>query len=1003
MKKKTKLLVTFGLSLSLIGTVAAGTGITLYKKQQETEKELIRRQSDIHKASGSQPGKPIGQGVLDDEIAHQAEYKAQESNDSGLALINKPNLQNNPNLFVASHSIQRQLDALAARKVNDSNNQIIESDISSYLISLYDRNNKMFSFIKERLNIRSYNSADFLSLSIDTAYLIKNEAEQPKDLWINNRKLSINSKTTLELSIYTDRNPAFFKKAKAFLTNDHKLNWSVDKIYFNLKSLDGAYSESWSLDNFVFNQTDSALNAKISHVKNGYSEYDAINNFVGTNKLLNNRLDQTVLKDSLRRNFEDKFNLAKKYAGYIYQFSKWVINHRTQTFNLTNFIQDNAQILTEIIIYGLQEGLKTNDVNQLKPLVLDLLTSYSANKQSKTLYRIIIEYKDQIIKFLTQNNLVNISAYQNLIDNFFNSIDQKDPIKAETEFRDKIVEFVPTIKELVKEDSSFYPYIELLVKILSTPKPYFIDSIIKDPTVFQAILDIAYDRLVSAFDQPLKDLLINSKNAIYALLMDNNKRSFNELLIRFFIDDFRSIFELLKTFNITFDFNNPTTKFFFDTFILNNNLVKGLIGLESIVGVVSDLLELISPQSLAKITLTPLKTNQTNNIQLISTANELKVANLDYGYLLNLNHISIKNSTVKKILNLIPPYLNVQTILNQFITDKGLNKAADQAVEEAKKISGAGIAIYGVNNFKNEVLRNLRTFLAQIANVNVKQLITEMIYGNLTFNDKDDFINLNGSIKISIKGNNIQVLPYYTQVNQQTIFDYQLLGITKEIDLSHLVNNSKLLTETFTNPRPLIPYQDLSKKLFAITRSFYQSLKGTLNNQPIRIIDNLVLKFGQKIILDQNNERNRVVKNAYDPNLLIVDLSTKKGLNITKEDATKNWIVSDTNNIIIDSKVLNQFNNLIKPIGIANRYLTQAIRPFSTGELKGSLAINFDLMVIFIKINIPITVNLSMEQRILGYDLLVPYNVANDADPNNVKFINKVSKHWEDTIFNFGT
>lgn len=34
-----------------------------------------------------------------------------------------------------------------------------------------------------------------------------------------------------------------------------------------------------------------------------------------------------------------------------------------------------------------------------------------------------------------------------------------------------------------------------------------------------------------------------------------------------------------------------------------------------------------------------------------------------------------------------------------------------------------------------------------------------------------------------------------------------------------------------------------------------------------------------------------------------------------------------------------------------------------------------------------------MEQRILGYDLLVPYNVANDADPNNVKFINKVSKH----------
>lgn len=119
-------------------------------------------------------------------------------------------------------------------------------------------------------------------------------------------------------------------------------------------------------------------------------------------------------------------------------------------------------------------------------------------------------------------------------------------------------------------------------------------------------------------------------------------------------------------------------------------------------GVVSDLLELISPQSLAKITLTPLKTNQTNNIQLISTANELKVANLDYDYLLNLNHISIKNSTVRKILNLIPPYLNVQTILNQFITDKALNKAADQAVEEAKKISGAGIAIYGVNNFKTK-------------------------------------------------------------------------------------------------------------------------------------------------------------------------------------------------------------------------------------------------------------------------------------------------------------
>ncbi|QMT98708.1 hypothetical protein H3143_01030 [Mycoplasma tullyi] len=1002
MKKKTRLIVTFGLSLSLIGTVAAGTGVTLYKKQQEAERRLINKQSDISTRSGSQPGQAMAQGILDDKIAHQAEYKANESNDSGLALINKPNLQKNRDLFVASHTIQRQLDALVARKVNASNNQIIESDVSSYLISLYDRNDKMFSFFKERLNIRSHNSPDFLSLSIDAAYQIKNEAEQPKDLWINNKKLSINSKTTLELSIYTDKNPAFLKKANVFLTDDYKLNWSLDKIYFNIKSLDGAYSESWSLNNFVFNPTDSALNAKVNQVKIGYSEYDAIDNFVGTNKLLNTRVNQAVLKDSLRRNFEDKFNLAKKYAGYAYQFSKWVINNRTKAFNLTNFIQDNVQTLTDIIIYGLQEGLKTNEVTKLRPLVFDLLTSYSANKQSKSLYRIILEYKNLIINFLTNTKLVNISAYENLIDNFFNSIDQKNPAKAEIEFRDKVIEFIPTIKELVKEDSPFYPYIELVVKILSTPKPYFIDSIIKDPTVFKAILDFSYNRVLNIFNDPLKGLLVNSKNSIFALLMDNNKRSFNDLLVNFFVDDFKAIFALLKTFNISFNLTNPTTKFFFDTFVLNNSLIKGAAGRDAIISVASDLIELISPQNLAKITLTPLKTNQTNNIQLISTANELKVANLDYGYSLNLNHIVIKNSTIRKLLNLIPSSLTIQNVLNQFVNDKSFNKAADQALQEAKKISGAGLALYGEYNFKVEVIRNLRTLMSQIANVNVKQLITELIYGNVNFNDKEDFVNLNGAIKISIRGNNIQVLPSYSELDKQTIFDYQLLGITKEIDLSDLVNKSKLLTETYTNPKPLIPYQDLSKKLFNLTRSFYQSFKGTLNTQPVRIMDNLVLKFGQTIVLDQRNEKNRVVRNAYDPNLAIVDLSTQKGLEITKDDATKNWVLSDKNNIVIDSQTLGKFNDLIKPIGIPSRYLVQAIRPFSTGELKGSLGLDFSLSVLFLKINIPVKVNLSIEQRILEYDLLAPYNVANDDGKNNVKFINKVAKHWEKTIFNFG-
>ncbi|WP_027122135.1 P116 family lipid acquisition surface protein [[Mycoplasma] imitans] len=1002
MKKKTKLILTFGLSLSLIGTVAAGTGVTLYQRQLKNQKGEIENPSVPNRPNPGS-GQNEGSGTLDDQIAHEAEFKAVASTDSALALINKANLENNANLYLASHSIQPQLNSLVARKVNDSNNQIIESDVSSYIISLYERNNKMFSFIKDKLNVSSYNSSDFLSISIDAAYLIKNDADQPKDLWINDRKFTINSKTTLELSLYTDKNPAFLKKASVFLNDNNELNWSVDTLYFNLKSLDGGYSKSWSLNDFVFNPTSSALNAHVTHVKPGYSEYDAITNFVGNNKLLNNSLNQSVIKDSLRRNFEDKFNLAKKYAGYIYQFSKWAINHRTQPFNLANFIQDNADTLSEIVVYGLQQFFNNDKVNAFRPLIFDLLTSSSTNAQAKTIYRIILDYKDQIINFLNETKLVDISPYQTLIDNFFNSIDRSDPVKAEMEFRDKIVEFIPTIKELVKEDSPFYPYIQLVTKILETPKPYFVDSIIKDPTVLQVILNFAYDSLIPSLDGPIKDMIVANKDAIFSFLMNNNQISFNDILIRLFIDDFKSIFALLKTFNITFNFTDPISKFFFNTFFYNNNLVKGLIGLESVVSVVSDLLELISPQNLAKITLTPLNTNQSNNIQLLSTDDELKIANLDYGYLLNINHIAIKNSTIRKLINLIPPFLNAQTILNQFITDKSLNTAVDQAVEEAKKINGAGVTIYGINNFKSEVIRNLRVFLAQIGNVNVKQFITEMIFGTLNFNDQQDFINLNGSIRISIKGNNIQVLPYYDQVGNQTIFNYQLLGIAKEVDLSNLVNNSQLLVQTYQNPRPLIPYQDLSKKIFNLTRSFYNSLKETLDTQPIRIIDNLPLTFSKNIILDNKNQKYRVVKNAYDPRLVIRDLTTIKGLEITKEDATSNWIVSDNHQIIVDSKLLNKFNNLIQPIGIPSRYLTQAIRPFSTGELKGKLSVDFSLMVTFINVPIPITVNLSMEERILGYDLLVPYDVANDSDPNNVTFTNKASKHWQNTIFKFGT
>ncbi|MDC4163520.1 hypothetical protein LNO75_02900 [Mycoplasma sp. T363T] len=998
MNKKAKLIVSFGLSMSLIGSVALGAGITLYQKHTQA-----KNKDQSEEISPDQPITSIQtNGTIDDKITQEASYKAVETNESALNLINKSELAHNTDLYLASHSIQPELDSLAARKVNRSNKKIIEADVSSYFIDLFNRNDKKFSVYKNLLLVKTAGSSEYLSVSISASYYIKNDSEKQREVWINNRKFSINSKTTLELLVYTDKNPSFLKKATVFLDDNNRLNWSMDRVYFTLRSIDGSYTENWSLDNLVFNKNNPSLNVNLRNIKRGYTEYDAIKNFVGENKKLNASLNESILKDSLRRNYEDQFNLAKQYAGYIYHISKWMIQNRSEPFNVSKFIVDNASTISEVLIYTLEQTLKNDKVKILKSLIYDLLTSSSANNKSKTLFRIVLDYKDRIINFLSESNLVNITPYRSLIDNFFNSITETNPKRAENELRDKIIDFLPTIKELIKEDSPFAPYLDLLSKILKSPKPYFIDSIIKDPVVFNVILDFAYNSFSSSLDIRLKEAFDLSKQAIYSLLMDNNTKSFNDILINFFNNDFQVIFAILNFFNIKIDINNPATKFLFDNFVFNNDSLKDQKGLENVVSILSDLIELISPENLSKITFIPLNNNQTNRIEFISTFDELKIANLSYGYSLNFNNLAIKNSTIKKIINLIPTSATFQSFIDRYVTQAAINDAADKAVEEAKKASGLGVAIYGNQNLKNEVVRNINTLKDQLAKTNIKQLVTELLFGKLNFDDEGDFINLNGSIDISIKGNNIQVLPYYEQNNGKTLFNYQLLGITKEINLANLVNNSQLIKDNYENSNQVIQYQNLSKKLFAVTRSFFNSLKETLNHQPIRIIDNLVLDFSNKIYLDQSIETNKIVKNAYDPKLLIRDQTTKPGLEISKQDATANWNTTDNNNIIIDQQLSNKFNNLIHPIGIQNRYLIKSIKPFSTGELKASLGLNFNLTVILFPVTIPLNLKIGIEQRILSYDLIAPYNVADDLDNNNVVFVNKVSKHWENTLFKIG-
>ncbi|QZX49316.1 P116 family lipid acquisition surface protein [Mycoplasma sp. E35C] len=995
MNKKKKIVLAFGLAAGLVSTVSAISAVSLIKTQKPHNQNGDQTRYDLSLTTIGDQTK----GALDEKINEEAKYHAKSSNISGFELINQPSLKSK-SIYLASNTIKNELNQRLAKIVKDSKNKVISADVNSYIVQLFQQNESNFSINKTDVQIATSDSDVSLSVGINANYEIKNNSKNTKTLLIENHKFDVSGETTLKLNLYTDRNLSFLKEATPFIDQNNNLNWSMDRIYVHLESKDGLWRRDFITNNFVFNKEKSALNTKISDVKDGYSEYDAIKNFVGENKLLNNNLNESNLKDSLRHNFEDKFNLAKQYAGYIYSISNWMINHRSETFDIANFLYDNAKTISEVIIFGLEKALKTSEVKKLETTIYDILTSWSAKKNAKSIYKIIWQQKDVILNFLKKTKLVDLSAYQSIIDDFFNTIKETNPNKAALELQDKVIQFIPTIKNLVKPESPFYPYLDLLLKVLNSKTPYFIDSVIKDSAVFKPILDLAFDKVIPYLDPTFKQLVIQHKQTFYDLLINNTKTSLDDLLLPFFANNFETIISLLKMFNININLDEPMIKFVFDNFIKDNKKLKDKAGLDNIVAILSDLIQLISPENLAKISFTPLDKNN-NPIEIISTNDELKIKHIDYGYSVKLDNLVLKNSTVLKLIDLIPEEERLSKILDKFFTDQAIDDTTNQAWETARN-SQTFLNLFNLEaTIKPQIKQNIVTLKNKLAEANLKNFVKELIFGNLNPNPDEAFFQLKGNIDVSLTGDNLQVLPYYTQKDNKMKLDYQILGIQKEINIGNLQKNSKLLNLEYTNNNPVITYMDLSKQIFNLTRQFYKDLSPTFDKQSIKLVDNLALSFSNPIYLDNKKPINRIVKNAYMPGLTIKDLTKQKQFKITSEEAIKDWNTTDLNNIKISDLTKGKFANYISVEGVDQRYLTQLTRPFSTGKLNGNIQFSISVQVAWFWRTEQVNAKLSIEGKALAYDLILPYNAYDVSDANNPTFSNKVSKTYQGVDFNF--
>ncbi|WP_027122134.1 P116 family lipid acquisition surface protein [[Mycoplasma] imitans] len=987
-----------------------------------------------------------------------------QSEINGVELSNQTTLNNLP---IASYVIHSKLVKLLTQQIQ-FNYSWLYSDIAYLLRRTYDDNKQSF-FPLSTANVSITKSSDNnpLHVYLKADFAFRNETDQPQTFvfkYFDQRyEKQVDPKGTLTLKFTSQssannvdplKDPNYigsidpvnlnpgFGYLNAIVTKDiyhsYYLNWSVSNLELSMND------SSYQFNNFIFNNNVPSMNILLKKTLPGKNPYEAANDLVGQNKLLNRDLTPQQISRNLKSFFSNEFYSQIEWFNLIHDVLKWLIDNDGTNKKLYQVLSDNAAVFAKLFSYNFTK-LNINYADQknaILKLITDALSSNTSIPNAKNVYEVLYDNIDAF-KLILNTYFFDISAYNNIIDSL-----TKD-VHSAFDFYQRLYESMPILRKIITNFPTKVKYFDIIQRLLGylddagnlIPIPEFNTYLIN--TIFESkrLLNDIYDQLLnitnSSFDTittsngadgqtwsgftPLFNFLFIQNRQTIVNLLTQSTNYFDDLITLFSANNFNFLFSLLQIIGINVRSLDPFIRTALDLIFLRNPEVLSRDSLKTkIVNLFNWIVRVLDPGNVNRIKFGLYNPENFDNLILTQSPTSLKVERLDLGFKFDIQGLDIPYGLLGALFDFLPNIKIIDFI--KYIVDdqryaelkeKGYQQAINEGYSSLLKTAGilsfqwAGDPAW--NHFSNlfdDIWKNRILKGISDNNRTIRDLANEIFSGTNNTNPHRSIATINGTGYFKWSGDNVDILPYFKILpsnTNQTQIAYQLYNVDEEKDFSDIYHNSVLRFPQYSYQAPSIPFSDLSKKIY---QSIYGVIDQTLNfslNRKYKTKTRIVLPGddGTKtnLILQEYNPYENVALFTYNANQSITNLYDQMSeqvkrrirdqiLRITDRRSRIKGVDRDTKTLETSllPQSLRQLDGYIQVKGVDPKLIIRTNWSMST--ISDRVPLNLRTQVRFGAISKTVPINLSYETFLtaFSYQVLVPYPILEVSNPNNPMF-----------------
>ncbi|MDC4183565.1 P116 family lipid acquisition surface protein [Mycoplasma bradburyae] len=1069
LKKRSKFLT---IGVSLIGFGIAGPLLSFAilkqvdKKNQESS-NIKRKDNTIDTLKPTEP-----KFKFDDSLPkfYNSYLVNKRSEVNGVSLTNKTNPVNLP---IESYQIHGKLIELLTNQVK-FNYSWLYSDIAYFIRKTYDNNSAFFTPVGiNKVNITKSSDNNPLHVNINGQFTFRNQSDQARTFvfWYFNKKYEqlIDGNAEVSLSFQTqsssnDVNPLTqpnyigtvdsgnlapgYGYINAVVTKDlfynYYLNWNVSNLKLEINN------NSYQFANFIFNNNVPSMNVILTRTAPGKNPYEAANDLVGKNKLLNRDLTPSQLSKNLKSYFRDKYFSQLETFKLIHDIIQWLIDNKDSNKKAYQLLSDKAASFARLFSFYFS-GLNISYADQrnaIEKLIVDALTSNTTIPGSKNVYEVLYD-NINAFKLILNTYFLDISAYENIFDSL-----TKD-IHSAFDFYQRFYETIPILRKLISNYPTKIKYFNIIERILGyrddagnlipTPKfeTYLVNIVFESKNLFNDIYDQLLNIVNGKFggtsdeasannynDQnnqiansfpPLFKYIFIKKRDTFIKLITQSTNYFDELITLFSANNFDFLFGILDTFGLNIKNIDTFLKTSLDIILFKNPELLSREKLKAkILNLFTWIARYLEQQNINKIKFNYYKPENLENLELIETENSLKVKKLDVGFKFEINEFDIPYGLLSALFDFLPN-IKIIDFLKFLVDDKRYaelkEKAFQQAIKDGYKdlLSAAGVLSFKwvgdpAKNFFSEVFDNIwnNQVISGIRDNGrtIRDLANEIFSGTNNNNPNSSIITFKGVGYLKWYGENVDVLPYFKVLPSnanETQIAYQLYNVDFENDFRDIYQKIELHFPKYQYNRPSIPFSDISKKVY---ESIFNTVQDTLNlsiNRKYKAKTRIVLPgdtgIKANLILDETNPYEHVALFTYNANLSIVNNFDRSSeqikrrireqvLRITNRRSHKKGLLRDPDTLEtrIDDESLKLLDSLIEVKGVDKKWIVRASRSLSTISKPNELNLSTNFTYGAITKKVPIDVAYEAFLTSFSYRVMVPYPILDMTNPNAPTF-----------------